>query len=30
LKTWSGDAMQYKLSVKAGKIESTKADGEVY
>jgi cyanophycinase len=30
LKTWSGDAMQYKLSVKAGKIESTQAGGGVY
>jgi len=30
LTTWSGDATQYKLSVKAGKIESTQPGGEVY
>ena len=30
LKAWSGDGIQYKLSVKKGKIESTQAGGGVY
>jgi len=30
LKTWTGDAIRYKLSVAAGAIHSTQAGGEVY
>jgi len=30
LKAWTGDAIQYKLSVEGGSIRSTQAGGEVY
>jgi cyanophycinase len=30
LKTWAGDATQYKLSVEAGAVRSTQVDGSLY